>query len=264
MGWLSDFIKSPGGSIGDLGRNIDREFREAPDIARYGNLILAPIAGYQDSRQSSQRQRDFENQQAEDSASDRRRTDRLRQQMQTEAGNFRSDLTRLKSEQSGLLKDSAESALNRGLRDIRIGAKRRGLLYSGYRQGAESDLRSRVASSLASQSKSANSELEDVASKKEAAAASVGLESYRDALQRADVAYNLVAENAVRRQQALEQLGEGVGYGFGASSVSNSKNSPGGSTSSPSSVKVGDTWYMDPYRQGLLRTPVYGMSYYGS
>jgi hypothetical protein len=144
------------------------------------------------------------------------RITKQRSGLMDEASKFRQGLDRYKGEKYGIAANAARDQLNETTKTIRASANQRGLLYSGMRQGQEAGARGRMASILAQQRAEINKEAEDLAAAKDATAANVGLAGYDNAIKRADDAYNLASQNEIARRKALAQIGEGVGYGFGA------------------------------------------------
>lgn len=140
------------------------------------------------------------------------RQNTLKDQMFSEAEQFRKDLPGIAGEQSGLLEKQGQAAIDQGTKDIRKGYSSRGLLYSGLRQGAESSLRGQVASELASGRAQLNRELEDLARAKEYEATKYGLQGYEEARQRYENLYNQQMQNALERRRRVSQIGGAVGY----------------------------------------------------
>lgn len=136
----------------------------------------------------------------------------LRSQMSGEAQKFRKDLPGLVEGEKRGLESTANQALERGTKQTRQNYNRRGLLYSGLRQGAEQTVKGNVASTLARQIADVNKQYQDLASSKENVAANVGLQGYGEALQRANQLYDSQQANSVARNQALQQFGSGIGY----------------------------------------------------
>lgn len=144
------------------------------------------------------------------------RLKRLRKDLTSEATQFRSGLEGQKKEEQGLLRNEASQALNQGIENTRENFNRRGLLYSGYRQGAEAGVRGQIQSGLEQSIVGSNRELEDLAKSKETAAAEVGLSGWRDSLARSQQLQDIRMENAIKRRQAIQQLGQAAGYGYGS------------------------------------------------
>lgn len=140
----------------------------------------------------------------------------LRQRMGKEAKDFRSNLGKFKNEKYGMVADAGREELANTTKGIRTAANQRGLLFSGMREGEEANARSRMASILAAQRAEINKEAEELATSKEQSVANVGLAGYDAAIKRADDAYSVMLQNEIQRRKGLAQIGEGVGYGFGA------------------------------------------------
>lgn len=143
------------------------------------------------------------------------RLDVLRQRQQREADKFRSQLPSLRKEGVENLKSTAQRSLDTGVENTRKAFNRRGLLYSGLREEGEQSVRGQVASQLQSGISGISRDLEKTAQAKEDAAMQFGLDTYRDAVTRAENLYNMQLENAIRRRQNLQQIGQSVGTGVG-------------------------------------------------
>lgn len=135
--------------------------------------------------------------------------------MYGEARQFRQDMPGMVKEQEGLLQTDANRAIDQGVRGERRNFNNRGLLYSGMRQGAEGDVRTRVASDLARSTADVRKGYEDSARAKENAAAQVGLAGYQDALRRAEDTYNMQLTKNIQHRQQMQQLGQAGGYAAG-------------------------------------------------
>lgn len=139
----------------------------------------------------------------------------LREKMYNEANQFRSDMPGLMKDQESILKGDANKSIDTGVKAERANYNNRGLLYSGMRQGAEGDVKSRVASELARSTADVRKGYEDTARAKENAAAQVGLSGYQDALRRAEDTFNMQLAKNVQSRQQMQQLGQAGGYAAG-------------------------------------------------
>ena len=115
----------------------------------------------------------------------------------------------------GILKQEADVALKEGLGNTRKNFNRRGLLYSGMREGGEGSVKSSVASKLASDSSSTSRDFANQAAKQKEAYAAIGLQNQQQNLELANQAFDTTMRNSIARQQAYQQLGEGVGQAGG-------------------------------------------------
>lgn len=143
----------------------------------------------------------------------------LRNKTYQEANQFRQDMPGLMKEQENILETDAHRASAQGVRGERKAFNDRGLLYSGMRQGAEADVKSRVASGLAKSTADSRKGFEDTARAKENVAAQVGLAGYQEALRMAQDVYNLQAEKNTQNRQQMQQLGQAGGYAAGTYSA---------------------------------------------
>lgn len=161
----------------------------------------------------------------------------LRKRLYGEAADFRSNLGEMQGEQRNNITRGANQALESGEKGVRTSMNQRGMLYSGMREAGEQGVRANVASTMAKQTMQSNKELEDLANKKEQVAASVGLDSYRESVQReSEIAAQNMA-NQVARAQAMQQLGQNAGYAMGA--YSQRSTTPTTTASTPSTYSTG-------------------------
>lgn len=118
-------------------------------------------------------------------------------------------------EELGLLRGDAAGALESSLGQTRRNFNRRGLLYSGLRQAGESQVRGRVASTLARSEAEARRETQNVLDKRKAAFAAIGLADQEAKNREAQAAFEMSYRNSIARQQALQELSGGIGQGLG-------------------------------------------------
>lgn len=126
----------------------------------------------------------------------------------------------------GILRQEADQALKSGVSNTRKNFNRRGLLYSGMREGGESSVKSSVASKLASDSSSTARDFANQAAKQKEAYAAIGLQNQQQNLELANQAFDTTMRNSIARQQAYQQLGEGVGQAGGLMYGSRSPKEP--------------------------------------
>lgn len=124
------------------------------------------------------------------------------------------DIPGLYDQEGSLLKSEADQALKSGLSTTRKNYNRRGLLYSGLREGGERNMRSDVAGALASGMAGSAKDYQNLLDKRKEALASIELANAKQAQDNANEAFELSLRNQVARAQALQQLGSGVGYGL--------------------------------------------------
>lgn len=136
----------------------------------------------------------------------------LRNRLYGEASDFERDLPGFQSRASEQIGREGEQALKSGLKGTRENFNRRGLLYSGLREGGEQDVRGRVASTMAGQKAQSNKELTDLAKSKWQTAANVGLQSYQDSVNREAEIAGINLQNQVARAQMMQALGQTGGY----------------------------------------------------
>lgn len=115
------------------------------------------------------------------------------------------------AQEEKLLNQQAGQALDQGLSGTRKNYNRRGLLYSGLREGSEQGVRQSVANQLGSSIMQARQSSNDLMNKRKQAVASLGLASEKEALAAAEQQFQVNLQSSVARGQALQQLGYGLG-----------------------------------------------------
>lgn len=119
----------------------------------------------------------------------------------------------------GMAKDSvsgaANQALDEGTRNTRHNFNQRGLLYSGMREGGEQSVRGAVAGQYAKGMAGAERDVANSNDAAKAAYAAVDLENQQETLKMANAAFDTAHANNIARLQAMQQLGQGVGYAGG-------------------------------------------------
>lgn len=113
------------------------------------------------------------------------------------------------------VRNVADNSLRSGLKKTKENYNRRGLLYSGYREGGESKVRSGVASQLASGLSGTKKDYATAADTAKAAYASVGLQTEQENLNRVGQAFDTANSNSIARMQAMQELGGGLGAAAG-------------------------------------------------
>lgn len=113
--------------------------------------------------------------------------------------------------EEGILKAQADQSLNQGLEGTRKNFNRRGLLFSGMREGGEQTVRNSVANALQSSLQGARQSSNDLTTKRKAAVASLGLQAEKESLAQAEQQFQINMQSSVARQQALQQLGGSLG-----------------------------------------------------
>ena len=136
--------------------------------------------------------------------------------MGEEADAFREGLPDYIRDRQQTLTDTFRLAEDEGVRRTRENFGGRGLLYSGMAQAGEAGLKGELANQLASGKAAISSESENLARKKEYAAAAAGLEEAAKLMDSAEQYYNLSMQNDLLRRRNMTNLIKGVGYGVGA------------------------------------------------
>lgn len=161
-------------------------------------------------------------------------------------------------------RNAANEALSSGLKNTRENYNRRGLLYSGLREGGEQGIKEKVGANLASNIAGTKRDYMNTLSSEKAAYSSLGFAQQQADLERANQAFEITTKNNIARSQAYEQLGYGVGGLVGNFAGRNSQpaqtNSPYQSsyaTERPSSYGLANSgtnsanyWTNNPYSQG--------------
>jgi hypothetical protein len=143
-------------------------------------------------------------------------TSALRAELSADAKKFREGIGGYKSERVQGLLPSFGIAKEEGVRRTRENFGRRGLLYSGLGQKGEAETRGAVQGEFNRAVAGINQEAEEIATRKEKAAAALGLEQMSMLMGQAEQYYNISAENDIARRRALGNLASGIGYGAGA------------------------------------------------
>lgn len=140
----------------------------------------------------------------------------LRNRLYGEAQQFEQGLGGMQKSASDQIQREGDLAQKEGLQGTRRGYNRRGLLYSGLREGGEQSVRGRVASTMSQQKAQSNKELTDMAKAKWTTAAQAGLQGYQDAVNREAEIEGINLQNQVARAQSMQQLGQIGGQAAGS------------------------------------------------
>lgn len=143
------------------------------------------------------------------------------------------------------LKLQAGQALGQGLKETRQNYSKRGLLYSGLRENAETEERGAVGSALSSGLSGAKRESENSLSAAQNAYASVDLANQQESLQLANQAFDTASMNNIARLQAMQQLGHGLGS-LAGSIAGGDFNKKKTDDDSPNTVSTGRTQTLSP------------------
>lgn len=140
----------------------------------------------------------------------------LRKKMTGDAESFRKNIQGFKDEQFAPELQQANMAEREGLTNVDRSTNRRGLLYSGINDLGRADIGTQKALTVSQAKQDINSLAEQLASQKENAAASVGLEGFQDILNQQGLLNKEAADARAARQAQYQQIGQGLGYGAGA------------------------------------------------
>lgn len=234
----TDYLKNPGHNIGKEFSNAGKNLLGVSDAFTFGGAgaLSKQFIGKKPNAPS---------------AGEDPNVTALRNRLYGEASDFEQGLGNAQKNASNQIEQEGSLALGQGLKDTRQNFNRRGLLYSGMREGGEQDVRGRVASTMASQKAQSNADLDKMASAKYQKAAQVGLQGYQDAVNREAEIAGVNLQNQVARAQMMQQIGQ-LGGQMAGSYYGNRSPS---STPTSSGPMVGD--YGNQYRQGNLAADSY-------
>lgn len=170
---------------------------------------IMPYAGFDprgqiDSQLAKQDQDDYQTKQRN-----------LNTQQQQQATDFRNNLPQMEEDLGSSYERQARRGLAQNIQGINANASRRGLLYSGLRQGAEAGAQARTAGDVAQKRYQINQGLEQNAQGLESGAASNIFSSYKNDIQNADDSYNLALQQMQSRNNLLTGLFGGIGAAAG-------------------------------------------------
>jgi hypothetical protein len=138
-------------------------------------------------------------------------SDLLAQEQQREAAEFKKNLPSMKQQETNLAFEGIRDDLAQGTRDVQGEANRRGLLYSGIREEAESKMQSKAAQEQAMQSQAINQRLDAQSKDMERQALSADLNYQNMVQQREMQLYQMALDRRARRGQMLGGLGSAIG-----------------------------------------------------
>ena len=115
----------------------------------------------------------------------------------------------------GEIRAEANNALTSGIKNTRENFNNRGMLYSGMRQGGEGAVRSGVAANMGAGLANTKRDYGNLKDQQKLAYAAVGQAQEAARIQSANQAFDTVSRNNIARQQAYQQLGEGLGRAAG-------------------------------------------------
>lgn len=253
LGTLSNFtVASRGGLPGQAAQHSQQEMKQMYDEIRKNpvtSYVVGQAGGVPGLIGASEVNNLFKQDEPPAPTQDER-LKRIREEMASDADEFRSNLGAYKNrKKQGLIGDYAD-AKEEGVRRTRENYGRRGLLYSGLAQKGEAEMKGAIQSQYDRSVADINREAEQIADAKERAAAAAGIEDAQQLLNQAEQYYNLSAQNDLARRRAFGSLASGIGYGMGSIAGSGGGNEPKGL------IGRSDTAYM--YNPELYSA--YGMS----
>lgn len=142
------------------------------------------------------------------------------------------------------VKQDAEQAIGQGVKSTRQNFNQRGLLYGGMREGGEGQVKAQGAATLANNLSGVKRDYANRADALKTSIAQTQLAQQQETMRQANAVAESNMRNSVARQQAYQQLGEGVGYaagsyygGSGGGSNANTSAGNSGMTSSSSAAR---------------------------
>lgn len=147
-----------------------------------------------------------------------------------------------------LIKQEANQALGSGIKSTRENFNRRGLLFSGLREGGEQKVRSGVAAQTAQNLGGVAKDYANLADSRKQALASLELQNAQQMQQMADQAFETTNRNNIARRQAYQQLGQGIGAAAGSYYGSRTTTETPRSEYSNAYRPPGDTRFAQPIR----------------
>lgn len=132
-------------------------------------------------------------------------------QMATQASSYRSKLPEQQEKLYSSVAGQARRSLAEQLGGVRSGYNRRGLLYSGLRQGAEADLRGQTAAGLAQARQSINDQTEKQARTMEENVGRAATGSQLESLAQEDMIMQQAMQNVMSRLQMWSGIGQAAG-----------------------------------------------------
>lgn len=124
---------------------------------------------------------------------------------------LRTDLEGRRQQALGIARDESRRNLASGLQDVRSAANQRGLLYSGLRRGAESDLSGQIAAQGAGRAGEINQAMQDYLSDALARRTQSGLDDYLRRANQSALDYERKLQKAGQRAQNISGIGSAVG-----------------------------------------------------
>lgn len=128
----------------------------------------------------------------------------LRDKQAKQAQDYRENMSNMKEEQGVQSQENARQTLANRLANIRAGSNSRGLLYSGLRQGAESQAGTDTAGQVAQERAQINNSVEDQANQLDSTALNSAFQTQGLQQQLNDSAYQDALQ---RRKQGISLLG---------------------------------------------------------
>lgn len=127
------------------------------------------------------------------------------------ATDFRTKMPSVAEQQQNQLKENSRRSLASDLSGARGNFSQRGLLYSGLRRGAETDIASNAAAQNAAQRANVNQTLESQAQGLEQGAIGSGMQLQQQRQSAADADYEAKMAALQQRQSAISGLGGALG-----------------------------------------------------
>lgn len=150
----------------------------------------------------------------------------MRQKMVAQAQAYRANLPGLQEKMGSGVADQGRRGLAEQMSGIKTASNKRGLLYSGLRQGAQTGAQAQMAGNVAGQRAQINQDTESQAQKMEQAAAQSGLVARGQQIETADNAYNEALQKHSAGREQAQAIGSAAGQGAGMVAGAYGRNKP--------------------------------------
>lgn len=197
---ISEGVKHVGGQLGEGLKHIGGEINKSPLL----NIATGGITGGL-MREAGRAIAPEEEAAIAKPGEDPRMTELRRQQM-LQAKEFRQNMPSLQEKAFGNVAARENARLGQEVKGIQASSNRRGLLYSGLREGQESGAKAASASNLAGQRMSINDAYEQKAKQMEMNAMDTAFKQQQSQQQIEDEIYNQALANVANKNAATSAL----------------------------------------------------------
>jgi hypothetical protein len=152
----------------------------------------------------------------------------------------------MQRQEEDMVKSEGARAIGQGVKNTRQNFNQRGLLYGGMREGGEGAVKAQGAATVAQNLSGVKRDYSNQADALKRSIAQLGLASQKEAQERQAQVMEQSMRNQIARQQAYQQLGEGVGYAAGAYYGSRDKAPTDKASDAGFNRPVGGSRYITP------------------